>query len=318
MIMKKVFLLLLISVSLFAQTKLSETDSIAVLPGRVFFAVQDDSAGYNVWKHIHWWILSRTIKDSADVWNAVQTSALLDTIHNLQNYVYFLSGKRWIMGSNIMYGQISLSHLTPSLISTILTGDTTSNIFTRNNTWEGLNWFDTTVVINGDAILLGRTDLSGAKLILPFEQPADMASIWFDQADQNGKIKYLDKFNAVRSFPTLEQSNTYTGAAVFNSRAYASQDSLSAAEVNINWSNGNSFIKVLTGNTTLNLSNTVDGQNVIIAVSNPSTYTLSWTADVNIKWSGDKVPVQTTGNKTDIYSFIRLGDAIYGTYKQNF
>ncbi|MDR3611351.1 MAG: hypothetical protein P4L27_12365 [Ignavibacteriaceae bacterium] len=100
-------------------------------------------------------------------------------------------------------------------------------------------------------------------------------------------------------------------------RIYASQDTL--LSITIDWSMGNTKIKSLTANTTFNMINTVNGAQISVVVYNSGTFTVDWTcSEAPIVWSGGIAPVQTTGGKTDIYSFIRAGGKIYGTYIQNF
>ena len=100
-------------------------------------------------------------------------------------------------------------------------------------------------------------------------------------------------------------------------RIYTAQDSLLTNT--IDWSLGNTKIKSLSANTTLNMINTVNGAQITVAVYNAGNYTLDWTcSECPIIWSGGIVPIQTTSGKTDIYSFIRAGGKIYGTYVQHF
>ena len=99
-------------------------------------------------------------------------------------------------------------------------------------------------------------------------------------------------------------------------RIYAKQDSI--LTTTIDWNNGNCKIKLLTANVTLNMINTVNGAQITIVVSSIGNYTVSWScSEAPILWSNGIAPVQTPG-KTDIYSFIRAGGKIYGSFIQNF
>ena len=99
-------------------------------------------------------------------------------------------------------------------------------------------------------------------------------------------------------------------------RIYAVQDSLLSNIVD--WNNGNCKIKSLTANTTFNMINTVNGAQITVVVYNSGAYSVIWNCvEAPIVWSGG-VPSQSTGGKTDIYSFIRAGGKIYGTVVQNF
>ncbi|MFN0159291.1 MAG: hypothetical protein ACKVRP_14620 [Bacteroidota bacterium] len=96
---------------------------------------------------------------------------------------------------------------------------------------------------------------------------------------------------------------------------------LSAASINvtgtdINASLGHSFYKSLSGNTTLTISNLSDGQNISVAITNPSTHTLAW--GTTIIWPFDIAPVQSTSNKKDIYTFIKINGVIHGAFIQEY
>ncbi len=110
------------------------------------------------------------------------------------------------------------------------------------------------------------------------------------------------------------------GSVSFGSRLYAVQDSLLAADSTISWATGNSFYQTMTSNKTYVFTNTVDGQVINFAVYNSGTYTAAFTAGdagTSIVWAGGIAPTQTA-NKTDVYTFIRLGRKIYSNVKQNF
>lgn len=89
---------------------------------------------------------------------------------------------------------------------------------------------------------------------------------------------------------------------------------------NIDWSLGFTFTKSISSNATFTMSNLVDGKPINVIVTNTGSYTVSWTnpASHTIKWSNDTAPTQTTGNKTDAYSFLKVGNIILGSAIQNF
>lgn len=131
--------------------------------------------------------------------------------------------------------------------------------------------------------------------------------------------------NRINTKVTLTGNETIAGVKTFSSSVIPAQDSLTGVDannVNLDWSLGNSFIYELTDSTKFTMSNSVDGQQIVIAVQDSSSYVVTWTGDVTIVWSASTAPTQTTGTqavpKVDIYSFIRLGDRIYGTVKANF
>lgn len=88
------------------------------------------------------------------------------------------------------------------------------------------------------------------------------------------------------------------------------------AASDINWNLGSTFTKTLAANTTFTFSNAVDGRTIVVAVTNTaSNFTVAWTGVI---WSGGTVPTQTGGAKTDVYTFVKVGAAIYGSAVQNF
>jgi hypothetical protein len=119
-------------------------------------------------------------------------------------------------------------------------------------------------------------------------------------------------------FSVIGQAQEFHSTSIKTTgRIYTSQDSLLTNT--IDWSMGNTKIKALTVNTTLNMINTVNGAQISVIIYNSGTFTVDWSCtEAPIIWSGGIAPVQTTGGKTDIYSFIRAGGKIYGTYIQNF
>lgn len=85
--------------------------------------------------------------------------------------------------------------------------------------------------------------------------------------------------------------------------------------------NGSVFTKTLSASITVKLSGLADGQIITVALTNTaSNYTVAWSAlnSLTLVWSGGSAPTQTTGAKTDFYSFQRIGNNIYGAAVQNF
>ena len=84
----------------------------------------------------------------------------------------------------------------------------------------------------------------------------------------------------------------------------------------IDWNASQTHSKTLSANTTFTFSNATDGQTIVVAVTNTaSNYTVTWPT---VSWSGGVAPTQTTGAKTDVYTFIKVGTTIYGSAVQNF
>ena len=86
----------------------------------------------------------------------------------------------------------------------------------------------------------------------------------------------------------------------------------------INWTSGNTFYTTLTGNTNFTFIGQRDGQSISVLVKNTGTngYTGNWPAIV--KWSYQIPPTQTSGNFSDIYTFINFTGVIFGSTIQGF
>lgn len=83
----------------------------------------------------------------------------------------------------------------------------------------------------------------------------------------------------------------------------------------IDWAGGPSHSRTLAANTTYTFSNALDGQTIIVAVTNTaSNYTVTWPT---VQWAGGAAPTQTVGAKTDVYTFTKVGSTIYGAASQN-
>jgi hypothetical protein len=86
----------------------------------------------------------------------------------------------------------------------------------------------------------------------------------------------------------------------------------------IDWSQGNSFYKALSANTTFTFANAVDGQVITVTLLNTtSNYTVTWPT---MKWTGGTAPVMTTGAHYDVYTiyYNATVGAYFGSYVQNY
>ena len=86
----------------------------------------------------------------------------------------------------------------------------------------------------------------------------------------------------------------------------------------IDWTQGNSFYKALSANTTFTFTGAVDGQIITVTLLNTaSNYTVTWPT---MKWTGNNAPVMTTGAKYDVYTiyYNATVGAYFGSYVQNF
>jgi hypothetical protein len=80
----------------------------------------------------------------------------------------------------------------------------------------------------------------------------------------------------------------------------------------IDWSNGNLFVKVLTGPITFAMAGISDGQSITVLVSQSGAgnFTVAWPT---IRWPGGAAPIQSpTTNHADIYQFWSVGGVIFG------
>jgi hypothetical protein len=87
--------------------------------------------------------------------------------------------------------------------------------------------------------------------------------------------------------------------------------------LNVDWAEANIFTKSLaSGGNTITFSNEVDGQSITVVLSSHSGgSTVTWPAAV--KWTGGTEPTMSTPSKTDVYTFIRAGTVVYGSYVQD-
>jgi hypothetical protein len=87
----------------------------------------------------------------------------------------------------------------------------------------------------------------------------------------------------------------------------------------VNWDTSCSYYLVLSGNTFVGFASggNTDGWTLVMAVYNPSTYTLFFPN--NVRWkNGNTQPVQTTGGHWDIWAFTCFGTDIYGAVIQTY
>ncbi len=117
------------------------------------------------------------------------------------------------------------------------------------------------------------------------------AGYWIARYDQNFKLYY------------------YNGTVWVESFLYSTPVAMAALAVD--WSIGTLFTKSLAANSVFTFSNTQEGQAITIVVTNPATWTLTWPA---ITWVGGTTPVQSTGNKTDVYRVVKVGGVFYGRH----
>jgi hypothetical protein len=91
---------------------------------------------------------------------------------------------------------------------------------------------------------------------------------------------------------------------------------LSGATPSIDWSSSGTYSILLSANTTFTSTLSQPGQEIYIAITNPSTYTVTWPS--NFTWPGGTPPTQSVTNKTDLYRLKNVAGTIYGEQKQDF
>lgn len=161
----------------------------------------------------------------------------------------------------------------------------------NNNTWyiwNGIEYVPTTIRVGGAGytVQLGNYTTSGDS----------KSSILPDRIqtlqDKDGTVALLSDVYEGRPAVTL------TGTAP-----------------TIDWSQGHHFVETLSGNTTVKMSNSVDGQKIAVALRNNATsYTVTW--PTYVFWPNG-TPTQTA-SKTDLYIFRNIGGSILGRQVANF
>lgn len=90
----------------------------------------------------------------------------------------------------------------------------------------------------------------------------------------------------------------------------------SATAINWTFVPSREYAKTLSANTTFTFTNVTDGDHILVWVTNTaSNYTVTWPT---VNWVGSVVPTQTTGAKTDRWSFWKINNTIFGSVEPNF
>lgn len=108
----------------------------------------------------------------------------------------------------------------------------------------------------------------------------------------------------------------YVAPSTALTRLTAATVVLSTTTPAINWNSSTSFSWTLAGNSSPTFSNNTNGWDITVAITNTVlNYTVTW--PTGIKWQGGSQPTQTTGAKTDIWTFKQFGSVIYGAVHPN-
>jgi hypothetical protein len=98
-----------------------------------------------------------------------------------------------------------------------------------------------------------------------------------------------------------------SGAALVGSTGSAGDVSVSGNT--LDWSLGDTFRKTLAADTTIAMTNMVNGESIDFFVINPGAFALSWSG---VQWDGDSTPSQATAGKASWYKFTRAGGITWG------
>jgi len=90
----------------------------------------------------------------------------------------------------------------------------------------------------------------------------------------------------------------------------------------IDWSQGNCFLKTLSANTAFTFSKRVAGQTIIVRIKNPSTFTYTFpntnTQGNSVLWANSTIPTASTAGKKDIVTVFYDGTEMFGAFNQAF
>jgi len=171
---------------------------------------------------------------------------------------------------------------------------------------------------NNPFILCTLTNISGAENIIVQPSGASSSGYWAQYSNIIDGSGYL-----LTTLATTSSLSMATNIFIISGAGGgASTGNYLPSSINFNtlidWAASNTFYITLTGNTNFTFANSRDGQTIIASVSNTGTGPYSGIWPSTIKWPVQTVPVQTTGNFTDIYTFIDITGAIYGSAVQGF
>ena len=178
----------------------------------------------------------------------------------------------------------------------------------NGNRWFYANGSDSSLTINGITLslanILDPADFSGGRMIQEYN--GAFVPVWLDTVLNEASRTWLK--------PQIYDSTITTAS-------YKQKSVVTIADSVINCNLSNTFQKTLSATQRFVISNIGDGQTLNIAVTNTaSNYTVTWVDPdgLTIKWADSIVPVQTIGDKTDVWTFVRIGTVIYGNVIQNF
>jgi hypothetical protein len=158
--------------------------------------------------------------------------------------------------------------------------------------WNGAQYVPTTVKIGGPGYVVQLGSYSTTALTTTSPILATRKQLL---QDKDGTIALL--------------SDVYEGRPAIE---------LAGTTPTIDWSAGHQFSEILTGNTTIKMINSLDGQRITVSLRNNATsYTVTWPATPAVFWTSGSPPVQTP-NKTDLYVLRNIAGSIFGRQIANY
>lgn len=180
-----------------------------------------------------------------------------------------------------------------------------------------------TIVGHNDSQTLTNKTIAGASNTLTVRLGSDVSGtlphanggLAADVSGYSGLVKITGGASSAVAAPSGAVVGT-TDTQTLSGKTYRSVTTAMGA-LEINWASGNVFTKTLAaGGNTLTFANDTDGQTItIVLTSNGGGSTVTWPAGV--LWTGGTEPTQTSTG-VDVYTLVKAGSAIYGSYVQAF
>ena len=138
---------------------------------------------------------------------------------------------------------------------------------------------------------------------------------------------YNLSFNNIDEFSVSSSTFSITGNTdimgdlnISDGRAvvYQTSGTISTSTYNLDWSLSNNFDYVLETSCTMSISNGIDGQTVVMAVTQDGLTGSNTLSITGVKWNEGTEPTLTTAtSSTDVYTFVQINGSIYGSSIQN-
>lgn len=160
-------------------------------------------------------------------------------------------------------------------------------------------------------VFVGDTGSGGAKGLVPAPAAGDAGLAKFAFAGGTWSIPQIP-INPTQTYGAV----IYSNGATWGASTVAIPACVAIAASNIDWSLGNCFTKTLSGNTVFTMTKRGAGQTIMVRITNPSTYTVTWpntaTLGNSVLWVSSTIPTQSTTNKTDIWTVFFDGAQMFG------